>query len=288
MKAPLRQSLIDGEQAGLRYALCLPNSPMSGVRGERLGRRAGSSVDFQDYREYQPGDDLRHIDWNAYARSNQLIVKLHREEVQPHLDLILDTSASMNLPDTDKPAALHQLAALLATAAANARCSQALWMTGEGFQRVRNDTQPPSAWGELPMGGARSFEEAHGLLPPRLRRQGMRVIISDLLWPGDPLPTLRKLSEGAASLHVIQLLARTDATAPEPGNVQLQDHETGETLSIYIDASIRQTYRDTLRSLQQSWHNACKQTGAQLTTLIAEDLGQSLSALEEIQLLEPA
>ena len=177
MKAPLRQSLIDGEQAGLRYALCLPNSPMSGVRGERLGRRAGSSVDFQDYREYQPGDDLRHIDWNAYARSNQLIVKLHREEVQPHLDLILDTSASMNLPDTDKPAALHQLAALLATAAANARCSQALWMTGEGFQRVRNDTQPPGAWGELPMGGARSFEEAHGLLPPRLRRQGMRVII---------------------------------------------------------------------------------------------------------------
>ena len=97
MPENFRRSLQQGEQLGLRYALALPQAAINGQRGERLGRFAGSSVDFQDYREYQPGDDLRHIDWNAYARSNQLIVKLHREEVQPHLDLILDTSASMTV-----------------------------------------------------------------------------------------------------------------------------------------------------------------------------------------------
>ena len=160
-----RQFLIAGEQMGLRYALALPQATLAGQRGEKLGRHAGSSVDFQDYRDYQPGDDLRHIDWNAYARTDQLTVKLFREEVQPHLDLILDTSSSMALTDSPKAQALHQLAALFTTAAANARCSHAVWVTGEGFQRVANDTQPPSAWGELPLGGARSFEEAHGLLP---------------------------------------------------------------------------------------------------------------------------
>jgi uncharacterized protein (DUF58 family) len=245
-------------------------------------------VDFQDYRDYQPGDDLRHIDWNAYARTDQLTVKLFREEVQPHLDLILDTSASMALADSPKAKALHQLAALFTTAAANARCSHAVWVTGEGFQRVANDTQPPSAWGELPLGGARSFEEAHGLLPPRLRRQGIRIVISDLFWPGDPLPTLRKLTEGAAAVTLVQLLAPADLEPPKPGNVQLEDSETGETLSLYIDTTIQEQYRKTLQRLQQSWDHAAQQTGAELVTLIADNLQGSLRSLEECRTLEPA
>ena len=283
-----RQSLIAGEQMGLRYALALPQATLAGQRGEHLGRRVGSSVDFQDYRDYQPGDDLRHIDWNAYARTDQLTVKLFREEVQPHLDLILDTSASMALADSLKAQALHQLAALFTTAAANARCSHAVWVTGEGFQRVANDTQPPSAWGELPLGGARSFEEAHGLLPPRLRRQGIRIVISDLFWPGDPLPTLRKLTEGAAAVTLVQLLAPSDLEPPKPGNVQLEDSETGETLSLYIDTTIQEQYRKTLQRLQQSWDHAAQQTGADLVTLIADNLQGSLRSLEECRTLEPA
>ena len=283
-----RQFLIAGEQTGLRYALALPQATLAGQRGEKLGRHAGSSVDFQDYRDYQPGDDLRHIDWNAYARTDQLTVKLFREEVQPHLDLILDTSSSMALTDSPKAHALHELAALFATAAANARCSHAVWVTGEGFQRVANDTQPPSAWGEIPLGGARSFEESHGLLPPRLRRQGIRIVISDLFWPGDPLPTLRKLTEGAAAVTLVQLLAPADLEPPKPGNVQLEDSETGETLSLYIDTTIQEQYRKTLQRLQQSWDHAAQQTGAELVTLIANNLQGSLRSLEECRTLEPA
>ena len=283
-----RQFLIAGEQMGLRYALALPQATLAGQRGEKLGRHAGSSVDFQDYRDYQPGDDLRHIDWNAYARTDQLTVKLFREEVQPHLDLILDTSSSMALTDSPKAHALHELAALFATAAANARCSHAVWVTGEGFQRVANDTQPPSAWGEIPLGGARSFEESHGLLPPRLRRQGIRIVISDLFWPGDPLPTLRKLTEGAAAVTLVQLLAPSDLEPPKPGNVQLEDSETGETLSLYIDTTIQEQYRKTLQRLQQSWDHAAQQTGAELVTLIADNIQGSLRSLEECRTLEPA
>src|SRR6478672_2254342 len=125
MDSLLQQALRDGERLGARYALEVPQVAASSVIGSRLGRRAGSSIDFQDYREYQPGDDLRFIDWGIYARTDRLSIKLFREEVTPHLDLVLDGSRSMNLEG--KPVASAKLAALLATAAANAQCSHAVW-----------------------------------------------------------------------------------------------------------------------------------------------------------------
>ena len=140
MEPAIQQALRDGEKLGLRYALQIPQVAASGIVGSRLGRRAGSSVDFQDYREYQPGDDLRFIDWGIYARTDRLNIKLFREEVTPHLDLVLDGSRSMSLDA--KPAASAKLAALLATAAANAQCSHAVWLSSEGFNRVPNDTMP--------------------------------------------------------------------------------------------------------------------------------------------------
>jgi len=288
MEAAIRQALRDGEQLGARYALQIPQVAASGIIGSRAGRRAGSSIDFQDYREYQPGDDLRFIDWGIYARTDRLTVKLFREEVTPHLDLILDGSRSMNLADTAKGKAVAQLAALLATSAANAQCSQAVWLSGEGYQRLANDTLTPSAWDKLELASARTPEQSFEILPPKFRRLGVRVLISDLLWAGEPLQLLRRLRDGAAALFVIQLLAREDVTPPEHGNLRVVDSETGEENEIYIDTSVAKQYTENLGRLQQSWDDACRQCGAHMTTLIAEDLETALSELEAIQLLMPA
>ncbi len=288
MEPAIRQALRDGEQLGARYALQIPQVAASGIIGSRAGRRAGSSIDFQDYREYQPGDDLRFIDWGIYARTDRLTVKLFREEVTPHLDLILDGSRSMNLADTAKANAVAQLAALLAAAAANAQCSQAIWLSGEGFQRLPNDTLSPAAWDKIDFSSLRTPEQSYEILPPKFRRLGVRVLVSDLLWPGEPLQILRRLREGAAALFVVQLLARDDATPPEHGNLRVVDSETGAETEIYIDSSIAKQYAENLASLQQSWSDACRQCGAQMTTIIAEDLEISLKELESIQLLTPA
>ncbi len=288
MDPEIRQALQAGEKLGLRYALQIPQVAASGWTGTRSGRRAGSSIDFQDYREYQPGDDLRFIDWGIYARTDRLTVKLYREEVTPHLDLILDGSLSMNLADTAKAAAVARLAALLATAAGNAQCTQAVWLSGEGFQRLPNDTLPPSAWDRLELASRRTPEQSLEILPPKFRRLGVRIFVSDLLWPGDPLHLLRRLRDGAASLFVIQLLARDDATPPEHGNLRVVDSETGDESEIYIDSGIAKQYADNLARLQQSWSDGCRQCGAHMTTLIAEDLEQSVGELEAMQLLMPA
>jgi uncharacterized protein (DUF58 family) len=288
MEPAIRQALRNGETLGLRYALQIPQVAASGWTGSRSGRRAGSSIDFQDYREYQPGDDLRFIDWGIFARSDRLTIKLFREEVTPHLDLILDGSRSMNLADTTKANAVAQLAALLATSAANAQCTQAVWLSGEGFQRLPNDTLTPSAWDKLELDSQRTPEQSFEILPPKFRRLAVRVFISDLLWPGDPLPLLRRLRDGAAALFVVQLLARDDVAPPEHGNLRVVDSETGEENEIYIDSSIAKQYEENLAQLQQSWSDACRQCGAHMTTLIAEDLENSLAELEAIQLLVPA
>jgi uncharacterized protein (DUF58 family) len=288
MEPDLQQALRDGEKLGLRYALQIPQVAASGLIGSRLGRRAGSSIDFQDYREYQPGDDLRFIDWGIYARTDRLSVKLFREEVTPHLDLLLDGSRSMNLEGTRKAVAAAELAALLATAAANGQCSQAVWISGEGFHRLANDTHSPSAWDGLLVDSRRTPDQALDILNPKLRRLGVRVFISDLLWPGNPLQTIRRLREGAAALFVIQVLARDDATPPEHGSVRLVDSETDEVTEMVIDSAVKQQYRDNLAGWQQSWDDACRQCGAHLTTIIAEDLENSLAELEAVQLLVPA
>jgi uncharacterized protein (DUF58 family) len=284
----MRQALREGEQLGLRYSLQIPETTASGLAGSRLGRRAGSSIDFQDYREYQPGDDLRFIDWGVYARTDRLTVKLFREEVTPHLDLILDGSRSMSLEGSVKPEATARLAALLATAAANAQCTRAVWVSGEGFHRLDHDVHPPSTWDRLELDSPRNLDQSHAILSPKLRRLGLRVLISDLLWPGHPVQTIRRLRDGAAALFVIQVLGRDDATPPEHGSLRLIDSETGETTEMYVDSNVAQQYRESLARLQQSWDDACRQCGARMTTLIAEDLDQSLDRLQALQLVEPA
>ena len=81
------------EQVGLPFR----SRAWRGSSGAWQGRGQGSSVDFQDHRAYMPGDDPRHLDWAAYARTNNYTMKLFREEVSPRLDVVLDVSRSMVL-----------------------------------------------------------------------------------------------------------------------------------------------------------------------------------------------
>src|SRR5277367_3359691 len=94
-----RFSLRKREVAQLAEKLRLPFQSRSwrGSSGSWQGRNQGSSIDFQDHRAYMPGDDPRHIDWQAYARTNNYTMKLFREEVSPRLDVALDVSRSMAL-----------------------------------------------------------------------------------------------------------------------------------------------------------------------------------------------
>ena len=142
----LRSFLEEGERAALRYSLGVPRSAPAGVAGSSLSSRAGSSLEFRDHRAYEPGDDLRHIDWNAYARTDQLTIKLFREEVTPHLDLVIDGSKSMDLEGTPKGRAAVALSAFFAAAASRAGYSHLAWQLGETCEPVPGGNRLPSVW----------------------------------------------------------------------------------------------------------------------------------------------
>lgn len=92
--------------------------PTSGLAGRYRSGKKGSSVEFSDIREYMPGDDIRRIDWNAYARTDRLFVKLYDDEREARYHILLDTSASMAVPKEKSIHALH-IAASIAYMALN-------------------------------------------------------------------------------------------------------------------------------------------------------------------------
>jgi len=82
--------------------------------GERRSKRRGRSVEFDDYREYVPGDDLRHVDWNVLARLDRFFVKLFREDQDLSLQIVLDASPSMDAGEPGKLVFATRLAMALA------------------------------------------------------------------------------------------------------------------------------------------------------------------------------
>jgi hypothetical protein len=268
MNSGLRQYLAAGEQAAARYSLGVPRQAPLNLSGSTLANRAGSSLEFKDHRAYEPGDDLRHIDWDAFARTDQLTIKLFREEMTPHLDVVIDGSRSMDLEDTLKAGATVALAAFFAGAAGKAGYSHDVWMMGDHFRPVDNGKRSPLLWDGI------GFEHVGGPGPqmPLWRPRGARVLISDLLWLGDPAFTMRPFAERGAVTVVIQLLAEADAEPPEGQSLRMVDSETGEVREIHVDALAARRYREALARHQENWLLACRQVGATFLRVVAEDL----------------
>jgi uncharacterized protein (DUF58 family) len=272
MEEAIRQFLIEGERAGMRYSLGTPRSNTAPTTGLQLGQRAGSSLEFREHRDYQAGDDLRRIDWNAYARSDKLTIKLFREEISPHLDLILDGSRSMNLEGSAKLQVSTGLAAVLAIAAENAGYTHKTWLLRSWCEPVANSGNRPSHWDNLEFDYRENPVEGFTRVPPKFRRQGMRALISDLLWLGEPNRVLQQLSQEASSVFVVQVLAAADVNPPERGRVRLVDSETDEEREIFIDDKAIKRYREALARHQQNWIRACRQAGAVLIEFVSEKL----------------
>ena len=280
MHEALREAVATGYARGLGCALGRTERTPAGTVGEKLGHRVGSSIEFMDFREYAPGDDLRRIDWAAYARSDRLMVRLYREEVTPHLDLLVDGSTSMDLPETPKGAATLGTAALLSGAAENTRWSRRAFVldtaeTGAlvGAELEGGDREP-AGWNWPGFGGQAGAGAGVGEL--RLRRRGLRVVVSDLLFDGDPEATVTRWAEGAAALWVVQVLAAQDAdpraAAGFDGDVRLVDAEQGTLQEVRLDAGALRAYRDALAQHRARWADALRRVEGRLVTVVAEEL----------------
>jgi len=276
---------MEGQQAGLRYGIGSPRSLQRGLVGSQLGSRAGSSLEFMDHREYIPGDDLRRIDWNAFARSDKLSIKLYRDEVSPHVDIIIDCSISMALEQTQKARATLGLAAAFAQAAANSNYTFTTWAITDICAKIPNGSDNPVLWEGLDFESNVNCQQALQRYLPAWRARGIRVLISDLLWMGDPHSVTAVLADSAAAVFVIQVLADIDANPPQRGNIRLFDCETQDVKDIFIDAVSQKRYLKNLASHQYNWNRSCRQFGAVMTSVLAEETVERWN-LEKLVLAE--
>ena len=269
-----RQALLDGERAGLSRTLVPPRHAQMLAGGTREGRRAGGSLEFRDYREYEPGDDLRHLDWSLFARRDKLAVKRFNEEVSPFVDLIVDGSRSMALEPRQAEVTLS-LAAMLATAARNAGFPYALWFARDSLHRIAQ-SERASLWKDVEL--AHPGDPAPAIVrgASMLRPFSIRLFLSDLLWPSDPAPLLHALSGGASAAIVIEVVAAADERLDVRGDLKLIDIESNDEQDIVIDDAALATFRDALLRHRQLWDEAARESRVLLLRCVAEDVGADL------------
>ena len=201
------------------------NSNPRGLSGPQLGAGSGQSTEFMDHRVYVAGDDVRRIDWNATARTDQLLIKRYQEEIRPSVVLLVDDSKSMAVYEDKQQrtkegvAWIHQSLSALEASSKALRLHQGALVTE---QSLRGDWSPESTW-TLAEGVAKRVNEIS---------QGAHVILlTDLLSPHEPSKVAAMLRQRAHRCTVIQILGREDWEF-ESGTFQVQDSETGQVMQL--------------------------------------------------------
>ncbi len=256
---------VERAAAGLR--LRLPRGPHRGRVGEVRASSVGSSMELHDFRLYHPGDDVRHLDWNAVARTGELVLRVRQEEVSPRVEVVLDASRSMGV-SPQKAARARELALWLCVLAQRAGLEVALVLVGEkGRKATGAATRPALEAAELD--GRVGFDEALRRAPPLLPC-GLRVLVSDLLFETTAAPLAERLARGAAGLAVVQLLDPEDLEPLGGAGARLVDAESDEFLERILTPAVLADYQQRLDAHQKMWREAAQRVHAELVTVSAE------------------
>jgi uncharacterized protein (DUF58 family) len=235
------------------------------VKGERKSPRRGHSVEFCDYRAYGVGDDLRYVDWNAYARLDRLHVKLFVDEEDLCLHLLVDASASMDFGRPTKLDYAVRLAAALGFVGLVGLERVGVGIlrerAAEGWSPSRGRNQFPALLdfltGVKPAGPTR-LNDAVAAYALRSRESGLAVIISDLLDPSGFEAGLRALMERRFDIHLVHLLDPEEMKPELAGDFRLTDAETGEVQELSVDREAIRAYREKLHAFLERAEGFCR------------------------------
>jgi uncharacterized protein (DUF58 family) len=237
-------------------------------RSERRSVQRGASVEFAEYRPFVSGDDWRYIDWNAFARWRQLVLKLFVEEEDLHVHLLLDCTRSMDWGTPVKFDYARQLIAGLAyiTLANLDRAAVVplgaedyqLWPPARGRHRF---LQLLRYLARCPLADSPTrLEDAARRWVATQPRRGMVIWAGDLFGADleDALRALDRLRYSRHEIAVIQIRDRGESEAGEPGEYEVEDCETGAIEKVIVDAGMARRYRERFAAYQESILRYCR------------------------------
>jgi uncharacterized protein (DUF58 family) len=244
-------------------------------RGQILAQRRttqlGGGIEFADHREYAPGDDFRYLDWNVYARHDELLLKRFQEDEDLHVYIFVDCSRSMAFGSPVKFDYARQVAAALAYIALADLDRVAVMAFADDivadFPLTRGKARVLTLLKFLeqikPQGNltdlsrvARSFIHRR-----QAQRRGLAVVVSDLFDPNGFEKGLDLLRHHRFEPHVVQLYDRTEADPGFKGDLELLDVETGTVEKVTVTERNLRRYKQIFETFLESVRRYCTTYG---------------------------
>ena len=275
-----------------RLSLAMKHKSSQNRSGNRRSVQKGTSAEFSDFREYIPGDDLRRLDWNVYARSERMYIREYLEEKESVVSVLIDTSASMNYGSQSKAELARDLGAVVSFLTLN-HMDRLLLYDWKEMQRPlilsggKNALPKALKWLEQRAfsGETDLFESAKKM---KMRGAGVTVIISDFFAKpllDDANLSLKKMMKYFAFMKqrpvLLQTLCPEELCVNLEGTRNLIDMETGERLRVTMRADTIARYEKELLRLKERLEKSAVSadgvyvlcdSGRDRRTLIMEDL----------------
>ena len=228
------------------------------TQGEHAAGKGGSSTEFADYRNYVPGDDVRFVDWNIFARLNRPYMKLYQYEEVMHVAILVDASNSMKFENKFERA--RQLAAAMGVTALMGVERVSAYVVGASGEPPR--VMPPSS-GRASMrrlldfferaecGGDAPIDGAVEAMLRRHRGRGMAIVISDFLTPASLARPFNLLYSAGLEIFALQVLGPTEIDPELTRDLRLVDSENGTTVDVSSIDELHGIYHEHREQLQE-------------------------------------
>lgn len=288
--------MLDVGMYGLlaKLTIAMKHKSSQNMSGNRRSVQKGTSAEFSDFREYMPGDDLRRLDWNVYARSQRMYIREYLEEKEAVVSVLLDTSASMEYGKNKKADLAVDLVEILAFLALNhmdrlvlydrkeMQCPLVVSGGKNAMPKVVNWLKNRDFSGQEP-----NEDLFSSIRKMQKRGAGTTIIISDffmeaLMEDKNPLEKAMKYLEFAKQRPVLlQTLCGEELHVTMDGTRNLIDMETKEKLRVTMRADVIARYEEELQKLKQRLQKSAAaangtyvlcDSGRERTALIMEDL----------------
>lgn len=234
------------------------------MKGEHAVSRKGFSLEFSDYRRYQPGDDLRYVDWNIYRRLERLLVKVFTAEQEMNIYLLVDTSRSMAEGTPTKLDYAKKVAAALGYiglknldrvggAAFSAALQKPLTL-GRGRKQILSLF---SFLSRLAASGETDLHAAAHLFTNWFPHPGFVVIVSDLFDPAGWRRALEELSAKGHQVLVIHIVDELELHPKARGDVALVDIESGRERKYFLDDDLVRRFQSELAKYFKEIESLC-------------------------------
>lgn len=243
---------------------------MSVLEGEHAGAIRAQFAEPTDYRSYQSGDDLRLIDWNAYARLDELFVRTSDAHEGLVLTLLVDCSRSMTVAGAAKLWHAKRLAAAFGVVALLHSDAVRVGAVAEGAARLLPVLSGRTAVGRLldelewlPAGGGTDLASSVRASRLDAAGPGFAVLITDLLAADrDVGEAVDLLGPAGTILHVVDP-ADADPLpgAPYGSAMELRDAETGEVVTATLTPALRRRYLERFEGRRVELAGRCAHVG---------------------------